>query len=104
MSVSEEGVLESPNFPKNYPGNMKCKWTLVAERDCDAVKINFTHIILEENYDTLTVCPQKTCHEDEKIILTGRFIDSCYIMGYSMHILQVTMVRPIVCYSPKASL
>ena len=69
--VTETGVLESPGFPDNYPSNMWCRWTLVAELDCDIVKVNFTHIILEEKYDKLTVCPKNVCSEGEKIVLTG---------------------------------
>ena len=72
--VTETGVLESPGFPDNYPSNMWCRWTLVAELDCDVVKVNFTHIILEEKYDKLTVCPKNVCSEEEKIVLTSIII------------------------------
>ena len=71
MHVTETGVLQSPGFPGNYPSNMLCKWTLVAELDCDVVKLTFTHIVLEGNYDRLTVCLQDECSEEDLIVVTG---------------------------------
>ena len=65
-------VLESPNFPRDYHPKMNCKWRLVAEKDCDDVVINFTHIVLEKNYDTLTVCLRDVCSEEELLVLTGK--------------------------------
>ena len=52
----------------------RCKWTLVAERDCDYVVLNFTHIILEEHYDELKVCLKDVCNEDDKLVLTGKIL------------------------------
>ena len=52
----------------------RCKWTLVAERDCDYVVLNFTHIILEEHYDELKVCLKDVCNEDDKVVLTGKML------------------------------
>ena len=83
MSVSKRGVLHSPDFPNNYHRNMKCKWTLVAEMDCDSVKINFTHIILEEGHDTLSLCLKDKCSEEEKVVLTGKKYYTCFIRSPS---------------------
>ena len=71
MFLNEQGVLHSPGFPKHYLSNMRCKWTLVAERDCDYIQINFTNIMLEKHFDTLTICLKDKCTEDEKEVLTG---------------------------------
>ena len=71
-------VLESPNFPHNYHSKMNCKWRLVAEKECDDVVVNFTHIILEENYDMLRVCLKDVCSEEELLILTGKQCYSIY--------------------------
>jgi hypothetical protein len=71
--LDEQGVLNSPEFPEDYLSNLRCKWKLVAERDCDYIEIDFTHITLEEYYDTLTVCLKDSCREDEKIVLTGDY-------------------------------
>ena len=72
MSFDQQGVLQSPNFPNNYPTNMNTLWTLVAENYSNSViQINFTHIVLEENYDTLTVCLKDACREEELLVLTG---------------------------------
>ena len=70
--LSKEGVLHSPDFPHHYPSNLRCKWTLIAERDCDYIRLSFTHIILEGTHDTLKICLKKTCREDEKLVLTGK--------------------------------
>ena len=77
VAVDTNGVLTSPEFPGNYPSNIKCVWMLVAERDCDVVKITFTHIILEEGYDTLSLCLKDKCSEEEKMVLTGEKTRHC---------------------------
>ena len=71
MSSGQQGVLQSPNFPNNYPTNMNVQWTFVAENHSNIIQINFTHIILEEDYDTLTVCLKDVCSEEEMLVLTG---------------------------------
>ena len=68
MAISETGVLESPGYPKYYYNNMWCKWKLVSPLDCDFIRINFTNIVLEENYDTLTVCLKNVCSEEDLIV------------------------------------
>ena len=73
MSLGQQGVLQSPNFPHNYPTNMNIKWTFVAENHSSIIQMNFVHIILEEDYDTLTVCLKDVCSDEEKIVLTGNF-------------------------------
>ena len=57
ISVSHEhqGILHSPGFPSNYPSNINCKWTLVAESANDSVHLNFKYIKLEKDYDRLSV-------------------------------------------------
>jgi hypothetical protein len=74
VSVSgQQGVLQSPNFPNNYPTNMNIIWTLMAENHSNIIQINFTHIIMEEDYDTLTVCLKDVCSEEEMLVLTGDY-------------------------------
>ena len=81
MSVSDEqGVIESPDFPQRYQDNTRCKWTLVAEGLSDKVRLEFTHIILEEHYDTVKVCLKHACDEDEMIILTGKTPAACILL------------------------
>ena len=81
VSVTKLGVITSPGFPGNYPSNTKCKWTLVAELDCDNVIVSFTQIILEEGYDKLSLCLRDECSEEEKVVLTGENFD--IVMRYS---------------------
>ena len=76
MSLGQQGVLQSPNFPNNYPANMNIKKTFVAENHNNIIQINFTHSIMEEDYDTLTVCLKDVCSEEEEIVLTGIMVIS----------------------------
>ena len=82
VSLGQQGVLQSPNFPNNYPKNMNIIWTLVAENHSNIIQINFDHIILEEDYDTLTVCLKDVCTEEEMLVLTG----ICIIRSYNISI------------------
>jgi hypothetical protein len=71
--------LQSPNFPMNYPNNIKCTWTIVAKVG-DTVKISFSYLKLEEHYDSLTVCDGSTC-DTEVARLTGNYehVDCGYV-------------------------
>ncbi|XP_037817925.1 cubilin homolog [Lucilia sericata] len=40
------GVIESPNFPENYPENQKCAWDLKAGRN-NKFKLVFSHLDME---------------------------------------------------------
>ena len=99
MYLDEQGVLNSPEFPEDYLSNLRCKWKLVAERDCDYIEIDFTHITLEEHYDTLTVCLKDSCREDEKIVLTGKVEALRLLLKFTAGFKQVTMVYQTVCSS-----
>ena len=91
MLLSKKGILHSPDFPGHYPSNLRCKWTLVAERDCDYVYLNFTHIILERNRDTLKICLKEVCREDEKLVLTGKPKQRLVCMYTSLLILCLSL-------------
>ena len=71
MPSDQLGVLQSLDFPRNYPSNLNCKWTLVAESESDNVLINFTYIKMEKNYDVLTVCLEDECSNEGIVTLTG---------------------------------
>ena len=66
MSHEQQGTLHSPGFPSNYPSNINCEWTLVAESANDSVHLNFKYIKLEKDYDKLSVGV-----EDDILTLTG---------------------------------
>ena len=66
LSHEQQGTLCSPGFPSNYPSNINCKWTLVAESANDSVQLNFEYIKLEKDYDKLSVGV-----EDDTLTLTG---------------------------------
>ena len=72
VSTNYKMKLQSHNFPRNYYPKMNCMWKLVAEKECDVVVINFTHIVLEKDFDTLAVCLKDTCSEEEMLVLTGK--------------------------------
>lgn len=40
------GIIESPNFPQNYPNNMNCEWTVVAPMG-NKIRVQFSHFSLE---------------------------------------------------------
>nr|CAD7261777.1 unnamed protein product [Timema shepardi] len=44
------GVIESPNFPRNYPGDMDCTWNITATQG-NKLNLTFSHFELESfNY------------------------------------------------------
>ena len=71
MSLGQLGTLQSPGFPRSYPSNINCKWTLVAENDRDTVQLIVSYVALEKNYDKLTVCAADECSEQDTVMLTG---------------------------------
>ncbi|XP_055914850.1 cubilin homolog [Eupeodes corollae] len=60
---SFEGVIESPNFPKPYPNDLECEWTIEG-RKADTISLTFSHFELESrdlqcNYDKFEVIDMK---------------------------------------------
>ena len=51
---SSPKVLQTPNFPRNYPNSLECTWTITAESE-ELVEIVFDFIKLEDSYDALTI-------------------------------------------------
>lgn len=45
------GVIESPNFPLNYPDDLHCEWTIVPPPG-NKVFIEFSDFKMEEMYDS----------------------------------------------------
>lgn len=43
-----QGVIESPNFPNNYPPNIKCLWNIVVPMG-NKINISFSHFDLENS-------------------------------------------------------
>ncbi|KAG5448252.1 Deleted in malignant brain tumors 1 protein [Clonorchis sinensis] len=48
------GVIESPNFPSDYPNLMNCSWRVGLPPGC-TIKLNISSFALESNYDTLNI-------------------------------------------------
>lgn len=44
----DSGVIESPNFPNDYPNNIDCAWTIVVSRN-NKINIQFSHFHLEND-------------------------------------------------------
>ena len=44
----DSGVLESPNFPDDYPNNMHCIWTIVVSRG-NKINMQFSHFDFEND-------------------------------------------------------
>ncbi|XP_055841856.1 cubilin homolog [Episyrphus balteatus] len=60
---SVEGVIESPNFPSNYPDFLKCEWTIEG-RKAETITLTFSHFELEAldlqcRYDKFEVIDMK---------------------------------------------
>ncbi|KAG4066297.1 hypothetical protein HA402_000521 [Bradysia odoriphaga] len=47
---SHRGVIESPNFPAQYPDNLQCDWTIIAPRG-NKIFVAFSQFEIEESYD-----------------------------------------------------
>ncbi|KAL5273336.1 hypothetical protein ACFFRR_000221 [Megaselia abdita] len=59
------GTIESPNFPGNYPPNLKCEWKIISPRS-NTIKISFSHVDFEmDSYmpDYLEVIDMKNNEE-----------------------------------------
>lgn len=41
------GVIESPNFPNNYPNSVNCNWEIKVARK-NKINISFSHFDLEK--------------------------------------------------------
>ena len=43
---ANSGIIESPNFPNNYPNNLNCSWTVFVNRG-NKINMEFSHFDLE---------------------------------------------------------
>lgn len=44
----DSGVIESPNFPSDYPNNLDCAWTIVVSKG-NRINMQFSHFFLEND-------------------------------------------------------
>ena len=44
----DSGVIESPNFPNDYPNNLDCAWTIVVSKG-NRINMQFSHFYLEND-------------------------------------------------------
>lgn len=44
--MDTSGVVESPNFPEQYPGNTDCAWTIVVPKG-NQIHMQFSHFEME---------------------------------------------------------
>lgn len=40
------GIIESPNYPNDYPANLKCEWRIIAPKS-NKIKLEFHDLRLE---------------------------------------------------------
>ena len=74
-------VLQSPNFPMNYPNNFKRSWTLYSREG--EVSLHFSYFKLEKDYDTLIICDGSYCNHSNTIAkLTGESVS--YTSSYQL--------------------
>ncbi len=55
ISGKQGGVIESPNFPRPYPHNRNCTWTIVAPRG-NTLNLTFSHFEVEEGRNENGTC------------------------------------------------
>ena len=58
----DAGVIESPNFPNDYPNNLDCKWRIVVSKG-NKINMQFSHFYLEndnlfQNETNVRICNQ----------------------------------------------
>lgn len=58
-----KGIIESPNFPNNYPRNEHCIWHIQVARN-NKINITFTHFDLERNPGSSTANDKESCIYD----------------------------------------
>lgn len=46
--LRDSGVIESPNFPNDYPNNLDCVWTIVVSKG-NKINLQFSHFYLEND-------------------------------------------------------
>ena len=62
--TGHRGVIESPNFPNQYPHDRDCTWTIKAPLG-NAINISFSHFEVEDplsggcEYDFVEVCASR---------------------------------------------
>ena len=47
-NTSWSGVIQSPNYPNNYPSNVNCTWTITAPPN-EVITLTFTDLRLESH-------------------------------------------------------
>ena len=47
MLTEQRGVITSPNFPKKYPNNLNCVWTI--HRPYEFIEMLFLDFLLQQN-------------------------------------------------------
>ncbi|OON19633.1 CUB domain protein, partial [Opisthorchis viverrini] len=79
------GIIESPNFPLDYPNLMTCSWRIGLPPGC-TIKLNISSFDLEYNHDTLTIYDGYD-NSSSPVVLTGyNFPDPFYSTGQYLYI------------------
>uniref|UniRef100_A0A6A7FUH2 Cubilin n=1 Tax=Hirondellea gigas TaxID=1518452 RepID=A0A6A7FUH2_9CRUS len=65
------GVIESPNFPLDYPHHRNCSWTIRAPRG-NSITVAFSHFDVEDTINAAST----TCHYDYVEVRVGSQSDS----------------------------
>ena len=48
-SFTETSLLTSPDFPRNYPANVRCRWVLTSATRSDKIRIRFVDLSVEQS-------------------------------------------------------
>ena len=71
------GTITSPDYPQNYPTNLNCVWTIVAEKG-QFVTMDIWYLHVEDKYDFLKVY-DGSCSDESNLVeeFTGKVVCAC---------------------------
>lgn len=91
IGLQSSTVLQSPNYPSNYPENINCKWVITAPQN-SRVRISFNNFATESDYDTVELCSAQCCEASTSLVtLSGQLNSSMRQHSSSSNILSIEL-------------
>ena len=81
ITVQNNTVVSSPNFPEDYPNNMNCTWHIVADRN-NLIELSLKGHDLEKEYDLFLVT----------ILLHFKYMVNISVSCVLIHVVSVIFV------------
>lgn len=70
LSATGSAILQSPNFPHDYPNNCDCSWRIFAPAGYQ-VQIHFESFRTETGYDYVTVYDSSSTDKQLEMLVTA---------------------------------